>query len=65
MGFNIFPKFKKNKHIEPTKWNSFINNKNTFVLDARKPFEYKVGSFKNAVNPKVNHFRDFPKYLIN
>ena len=33
------------------------------VVDARKPFEYEVGTFKNAINPKINHFRDFPKYL--
>ena len=45
------------------KWNNLIKDKNTFILDARKPFEYEVGSFKKAVNPKVNHFREFPKYL--
>ena len=25
--------------------------------------EYKVGTFKRSVNPNVNNFRDFPKYL--
>ena len=29
----------------------------------RKPFEHKVGTFKGAVNPKINSFRDFPKYF--
>jgi UPF0176 protein len=33
------------------------------VLDARKPFEYEVGTFKKAINPKVNNFREFPKFL--
>ena len=54
---------KKNSHIEPEKWNKFINNKKTFLLDVRKPFENKVGSFKRSVNPNINNFRDFPKYL--
>ena len=36
---------------------------NSSILDARKPFEYEVGTFKKAVNPRVNNFREFPKYL--
>ena len=63
MGLNISAKNKKTNYVEPLKWNNLIKDKNTFVLDVRKPFEYEVGSFKKAVNPKVNHFREFPKYL--
>ncbi len=63
MGLNIFKKNKKNNYLEPPEWNKLIKNKKTFVLDARKPFEYEVGTFKKAINPKVNNFREFPKYL--
>jgi UPF0176 protein len=63
MGFNIFNKTRKNNYLSPTKWNSLLKNKSTFVLDARKPFEYDVGTFEKAINPKVNNFREFPKYL--
>ena len=63
MGLNMSAKSKKAIYVEPLKWNNLIKDKNTFVLDARKPFEYEVGSFKKAVNPKVNHFREFPVYL--
>ena len=63
MGFNIFNKIKKNNHIEPLKWNKLIKDKNTFVLDSRKPFEFDVGTFKNATNPSVGNFREFPNYL--
>jgi UPF0176 protein len=54
---------KKNNHIEPEKWNKLINNKNTLVVDSRKPFEFHVGTFKRSINPDVNNFREFPKYL--
>ena len=54
---------KKNTHIDPTKWNRLIKKKETLLLDARKPFEHKVGSFKKSVNPNIGNFRDFPKYL--
>ena len=63
MGLKITPRIKKNNHLSPSKWNNLIRNKNTFVLDARKSFEYEVGTFKKSINPKVNHFREFPKYL--
>ncbi len=64
MDLKMFKRIKKkNSHIEPKKWNKLIKNKKTILLDARKPFENKVGSFKNSINPDINNFRDFPKYL--
>ena len=63
MGLNVLDKNKKANYVEPLKWNNLIKDKNTFILDARKPFEYEVGSFHKAVNPKVSHFREFPEYL--
>ena len=50
-------------HLEPKDWNKLIKNKDTHIIDTRKPFEYKVGTFKKSVNPNVNNFKDFPKYL--
>jgi len=64
MSLNIKNEIRKiNNHIEPNKWNKLIKSKETFLLDVRKPFENKVGSFENAFNPNVDNFRDFPKYL--
>jgi len=63
MDIKILSKNKKDNHVDPLKWNTLINGKNTFVLDSRKPFEYEVGTFKKAINPKVDHFREFPRYL--
>jgi len=50
-------------HLGPKEWNKLIKNKDTHIIDTRKPFEYKVGTFKRSVNPKVTNFKDFPKYL--
>jgi UPF0176 protein len=63
MGLILTPKNKKINHVDPKKWNKLINDKETLVLDSRKPFEYKVGTFKKSVNPDVDNFREFPKYL--
>ena len=54
---------KKSCYINPYEWNKLINDKNVTLIDVRKPFEHKVGTFTGAVNPKVNSFREFPKYF--
>jgi len=64
MGIKISKRKSKN-HVDPTKWNKLIRDKNTFLLDARKPFEYEVGTFKRSINPNIDNFREFPSYLKN
>ena len=63
MGLSLSSKNKKDNYVDPKKWNKLIFNKDTLVLDSRKPFEYDVGTFKRSVNPDVDNFREFPKYL--
>ena len=62
MGINI-NKRSLNGQINPKKWNKIISDENTTLIDARKPFEHEVGTFKNSINPKINNFREFPKFL--
>ena len=50
-------------HLNPNEWNELIKKKDTHIIDTRKPFEFKVGTFKKSVNPNIDNFRDFPKYL--
>lgn len=50
-------------HLDPKEWNKLIKKKDTHIIDTRKPFEFNVGTFKKSVNPDVDNFRDFPKYL--
>ena len=64
MNLIINPKERNMKsHLDPKDWNKLIKNKETHIIDTRKPFEYKVGTFKRSVNPNVTNFRDFPNYL--
>ena len=65
MGLSLSMINKKDNHVDPKKWNKLIADKETLVLDSRKPFEYEVGTFKKSVNPDVDNFREFPKYLNN
>ncbi len=63
MGINLNKSKKGGKYVLPPKWNRLIQNQNTLLIDARKPFEYNVGTFKGAINPKTDNFRNFPKFL--
>ncbi len=64
LGFKINKNNKsKNNYITGKSWNKLINDKDSLVVDARKPFEFNVGTFKNAVNPNIKNFRNFKSYL--
>ncbi len=63
IGIQVLSSQKINNSLEPKKWNLLLKEKDIKIIDARKPFEYEVGTFKRAENPNVNHFKDFPKYL--
>ena len=64
MNFTLNPKERNTEtHLDPKKWNDLIKKKDTHIIDTRKPFEYDVGTFKKSINPDIDNFRDFPKYL--
>ena len=62
IGMKLNKNIVKNK-IEPKDWNKFILKKETVLIDTRKNFEFKVGTFKGSINPKLNNFREFPQYF--
>ena len=64
LGLKIKSESKRNnRYLSAKSWNKLITKKETLVIDVRKPFEYSVGTFKNAMNPNIQNFRDFPKFL--
>jgi UPF0176 protein len=50
-------------HTKPNDWNSIISDKNTIILDTRNDYEVEIGTFKGAINPKVEKFSDLPKFV--
>jgi len=49
--------------IDPHDWNKFILDKDVQLIDIRKNFEFEIGNFKNALNPNVKIFRNFPDFF--
>jgi UPF0176 protein len=50
-------------YVKPQDWNSIISDPEVVLIDTRNDYEYAIGTFKNAVNPKTNTFREFPGYV--
>jgi len=50
-------------YVKPKDWNSIISDPEVFLIDTRNDYEYTIGTFKNAINPKTNTFREFPEYI--
>jgi UPF0176 protein len=50
-------------NVSPAEWRQLIDQDDVVVLDNRNSFEYRLGRFRNAIDPGVAHFRDFPEYV--
>lgn len=50
-------------YVKPADWNSLIDDPGVLVLDTRNDYEVAIGSFKNAVDPQTDSFREFPDYV--
>ncbi len=50
-------------HVSPALWRELLDRPDVLVLDNRNSFEFRLGRFRNAIDPQVTHFRDFPAYV--
>ena len=50
-------------YVKPEDWNALISDPDVTLIDTRNDYEVAIGTFKNAVNPKTDTFREFPKYV--
>ncbi|MGR9114587.1 MAG: oxygen-dependent tRNA uridine(34) hydroxylase TrhO [Gammaproteobacteria bacterium] len=59
----IDPKRVVGTYVEPKDWNELISDPEVMLIDTRNDYEVKVGTFKNAINPETETFREFPRYV--
>jgi len=50
-------------YVKPKDWNAIISDPEVVLIDTRNDYEFSIGTFKNAINPKTNTFREFPAYV--
>lgn len=50
-------------YVKPKDWNALISDPEVLLVDTRNNYEVEIGTFKNAINPKTDSFREFPDYV--
>jgi UPF0176 protein len=60
---DISPEEETGVHVSPEDWNKLIAEPDVVIVDTRNEYEVKLGTFKGAINPQTENFRDFPAYV--
>ncbi len=59
----IDPNERVGKYVTPEDWNALIADPEVVVVDTRNDYEYDIGTFRRAIDPKTTTFREFPEYV--
>jgi UPF0176 protein len=62
---DIDPTHSSGTYVKPGDWNELVNDPEVVLIDTRNNYEYEIGSFKGAINPNTETFREFPSYTKN
>ena len=61
----IDPTHSVGTYIKPGDWNTLISDPDVTVVDTRNYYEIAIGTFKNAIDPQTEAFREFPQYVAD
>lgn len=50
-------------YVDPQDWNALISDPDTILIDTRNDYEVEIGTFRGAVNPNTETFREFPAWV--
>jgi len=50
-------------YVKPADWNALISDPDVLLVDTRNAYETAIGTFKNAIDPATETFREFPDYV--
>jgi UPF0176 protein len=59
----LTPDMRANHHLSPEEWDRVLKEEDILLIDTRNWYEYNIGPFKGAVNPKIDQFTEFPEWI--
>lgn len=59
----IDPRKAVGTYVDATAWNALLADPDVVLIDTRNYYEFQVGTFKNAINPNTESFREFPQFV--
>ena len=48
--------------VDARHWNELLDDPSVALVDVRNRYEVGVGAFPGAIDPNIEHFRDFPEF---
>ena len=51
------------KYVRPADWNALLQDPEVVLLDTRNTYEVELGTFENAIDPKIKTFSQFPDFV--
>jgi UPF0176 protein len=59
----VDPNQRVGTYVKPRDWNALVNDPEVLLIDTRNDYEYSIGTFRGAVDPRTTTFREFPAYV--
>ncbi len=50
-------------YVKPQDWNALISDPGVVMVDTRNGYEVDLGTFAGAINPHIQSFSEFPKWV--
>lgn len=60
---NLDPAKNAGTYVYPEHWNTLITDPEVILIDTRNNYEVNIGTFKGAINPNTNNFKEFPDFV--
>lgn len=59
---DVRPDAGRSRALTPDEWNALLERGDVQLVDARNDYEYRIGTFTGAVNPRTEAFTEFKDY---
>jgi len=60
---SIKPEGTEKNYLTPKEWNTLMDREDVVILDTRNTYETAIGKFKNALDPGMERFSEFPDFV--
>lgn len=54
---------KSPTHLSPAEWDRCLREEDVVLLDTRNTYETRIGKFKGAIDPKIEEFQEFGRFV--
>jgi UPF0176 protein len=59
----VDPNVRVGTYVRPQDWNELLSDPEVLLIDTRNDYECDIGSFRGAVDPRTENFREFPQFV--